>query len=128
MEKDDVEPAIMRNNSARFNLTEKTPLMLKHMSTKLGYLAETEYASGILKGKFKPDPGIDDYTNKFLTFIGKRRKLTTFSADILREDFVAFWKGAREKHLRLSLVDTLAIIRQHLVAVNLVKYMLRFST
>lgn len=96
-ERDDVEPAIMRNNSARFSLTAKTPLMSKYMSTRLGFLAETEYASDILKGKFKPDLGIDDYTNKFLTFIGKQRKLTTLSPDILRKDCVEFWKGAREK-------------------------------
>ena len=127
-EREDVEPAIMKNNSARFSLTEKTPLMSKHMSTKLGFLAETEYASDIMKGKFKPDPEIDEYPNKFLTFIGKRRKLTTFSADILREDFFAFGKEPGKKRLRLSLVDTLDIIRQHLVAIDLVKYMLRFNT
>ena len=60
---EDVEPAIMKNNSARFSLTEKTPLMSKHMSTKLGFLAETEYASDIMKGKFKQDPKMDEYTN-----------------------------------------------------------------
>ena len=87
----------MRNNSARFSLTEKTLLMSKHMSTELGFPAEKEYVSDILKGKFKSDSGSDDYTNKFLTFICKRRKLTTFSADILRKDFVEFWKGDMKK-------------------------------
>ena len=67
------------------------------MYSKLGYLADTDYASDILDGKFTPDPDMDEYTNKFLTFIGKRRKLTTFSADVLRDDFIQFWKGAREK-------------------------------
>ena len=67
------------------------------MSKKLGYLANTNYASSILKGEFTPDPKLDEYTNKFLTFIGQRSKLTTFSADVQREDFIQFWKGAREK-------------------------------
>ena len=71
--------------------------MLKHMSTKLAFLAKIEYASNIIKGKFTPEPDMDKYTNTFLSFIGKRRKLTTFSADVLREDFITFWKGAREK-------------------------------
>ena len=97
--KEDVEPAIMNNNSARFSLTEKTPLMSKYMSDKLGYLADTDYSSDILDGKFTPDPTMDEYTNKFLSFIGKRRKLTTFSADVLRKDFIQFWKSAREKNI-----------------------------
>ena len=71
--KEDVEPAIMNNNSARFSLTEKTPLLSKHMSDKLGYLADTDYSSNILDGKFTPDPDMDEHTNKFLAFIGKRR-------------------------------------------------------
>ena len=67
------------------------------MTSKLGYLAETEYDTSILDGKFTSDPKMDIYTNKFLTFIGKCRKLTTFSADVLRQDFIDFWKGAKEK-------------------------------
>ena len=35
------------------------------MSTKLGYLAEAEYASDILKGKFIPDPGIKKIQSLF---------------------------------------------------------------
>ena len=73
--------------------------MSKHMSDKLGYLADTDYSSDILDGKFTPDPAMDEYTNKFLSFIGKRRKLTTFSPDVLRKDFIQFWKGAREKNI-----------------------------
>ena len=67
------------------------------MSDKLSYLADTDYSSGVLDGKFTPDPAMDEYTNKFLSFIGKRRKLNTFSPDVLRKDFIQFWKGAREK-------------------------------
>ena len=71
-DRDKVEPTIINTNSARLNLTKKTPLMSKHMSKKLGYLVEREYATNILKGKFKADPEMDEYTNKFLICIGKR--------------------------------------------------------
>ena len=40
---------------------------------------------------------MDEYTNIFLLFIGKRRQLTTFSAEVLRDYFIKFWKGVREK-------------------------------
>ena len=70
-DKDKFELAIMNNNSARFNLTKKTPLMSIHMYKKIGFIAETEYATNVLKGKFKADPEMDKYTNKFLIFIGK---------------------------------------------------------
>lgn len=80
-----------------FSLMEKTPLMSKHMSSKLGFLAETKYVVNVLKEKFTPDPNMDKYSNTFLQFIGKCRQLTTFSADVLRDDFIVFWKGARAK-------------------------------
>ena len=47
--------------------------MSTHMSKKLGFLAETEeYATNILKGKFKADPEMGKYANKLLAFIGKQ--------------------------------------------------------
>ena len=67
------------------------------MSTKLWYLVEIDHASDIMEGKFAPEPDADECTNKFLTFLSKRRKLTTFSAGVLREYFILFWKGSREK-------------------------------
>ena len=54
--RDKVEPAIMNTNSAKFNLTKKTPLMSTHMSKKLGYLVETEYATNILKREIQSKP------------------------------------------------------------------------
>ena len=60
------------------------------MSKKIGYLAETEYATNILKGKFKADPKMDEYTNKFLIFMGKQRQVATFSAEVLQDDFIKF--------------------------------------
>ena len=117
----------MNNNSARFNLTKKTPLMLTHMSKKLGYLAETEFATNILKEKFKADPEMDEYTNKFLIFGGKRRQLTTFSAKVLLDEFIEFWKGEREKNHHLSLIVVLGIIKQSHVVKTLVRCMHPFN-
>ena len=87
----------MNNNSARFSLTEKTPLMSEHMSSKLGFLAETDFANNILNGNFKTETDMDEYTNNFLHFIGKRSQLPTISADVLRKYFITIWKGVREK-------------------------------
>ena len=72
----------MNNNSSRFSLTENTSLMSKYMSDKLGYLANKDYVTDILSGKLTSDPNLDKYANQFLTYIGKRSKLTTFSADV----------------------------------------------
>lgn len=67
-DKDKVEPAIMNNNSARFSLTKQNPLMSNHISTKLGFLVEAEYADNILTGKFKPDPETDE-NNKIFYYV-----------------------------------------------------------
>ena len=125
--KEDVEPAIMNNNSARFSLTEKTPLMSKHMSSKLGYLADTDYASDILDGKFTPDPDMDEYTNKFLAFIGKRRKLTTFQQMFYRMILSSFGKVHGKKRHPHFLAVILGITKLHHVITILVKYMLPFN-
>ena len=124
---EEVEPAIMNNNSARFSLTEKTPLMSEHMSSKLGFLAETDYANNILNGNFKTEPDMDEYTNKFLHFIGKRSQLPTISADVLREDLLHFGRERERKHHHPSQVDILDTTKQHHVVTKLVRYMHRFS-
>ena len=89
--------------------------MSEHISSKLGFLAETDYANNIMNGNFKTEPDMDEYTNTFLHFIGKRSQLPTISADILREDFIAFWKGAREKiseiHASFQLIASKSGIR-----------------
>ena len=92
-----VEPAIMTNNSKRFNLTLPTPMMSKHAVKKIGYLAEKKYASEVLEGKHVYDPRLDGFTNKFLTFIGKHPSLSPFKGDVMREDFIHCWGGSREK-------------------------------
>ena len=81
-----VEPAIMTNNSKRFNLTLPTPMMSKNAVKKIGYLAEKKYASEVLEGKHVYDPRLDAFTNKFLTFIGKHPSLSPFKGDVMRNN------------------------------------------
>ena len=95
--RDEVEAAIMANNTERFHLTRSTPLMSQHMSTRLGYLAEHEVSKSIINNEFVPDPLLDEYTNKFLSFISNRTQLPAITADVTKEDFIYFWKGARER-------------------------------
>ena len=95
--RDEVEAAIMANNTERFHLTRSTPLMSQHMSTRLGYLAEHEVSKSIINNEFVPDPLLDEYTNKFLSFISNRTQLPAITADVMKEDFIYFWKGARER-------------------------------
>ena len=91
--RDEVEAAIMANNTERFHLTRFTPLMSQHMSTRLGYLAEHEVSKSILNNEFVPDPLLDKYTNKFLSFISNRTQLPAITVNVMKEDFIYFWKG-----------------------------------
>ena len=103
-DRDKVVPAIINNNSARFNLTKKNPLMSTHMPEKLDYLTETDYATNILKRTFKADPEMNEYTHKFLIFIGKRSQLTTFSAEVLQVFLLNSGREHERKHHHLYLV------------------------
>ena len=91
------EGAIMANNSERFNLTKSTPLMSKYMRQKLGCLTQNKLVQSILNSSFVLDLLLDEYTNKFLSFISSRSQLPTISAAVLRDDFIAYCKSAREK-------------------------------
>ena len=67
-DRDVVEPTIMKNNSTRFNLTQTTLLISTHMSTKLRYLAETDFAKVPIEGKYTTDPTTDPHTNNLIQF------------------------------------------------------------
>lgn len=95
--RDEVEAAIMDNNSKRFNLTTSTPLMSEYMSEKLGYLAEKALGKTILKGEYNRDPNLDEYTNEFLEFISKRKQLPKIEEEVKKEDFINYWRKARER-------------------------------
>ena len=92
----EVEPAIMTNNSKRFNLILPTPMISKSAVKKIGYLAEKKHAFDILEDKHVYDPRLDDFTNKFLSFIGKHPTLSPFKGDVMRADFIHCWGGSQE--------------------------------
>ena len=93
----EVESAIMNNNSARFHLTNETPMMQAPMVSQLGYLANGPLAQTILNGELRDDVVMDDYTKKFLHFIGKRSTLPSLSSNISAEDFSTYWRSSKEK-------------------------------
>ena len=64
-----------------------------------------------MKGKCTLEPDSEEHTNKLLKFVSKRRKLKMYSTSVLRDELISFWIGARKKLLRLSLGETLEIIR-----------------
>ena len=96
-ERNQVEPAIMANNSKRFNLTLTTPLMSRHSVNKFGYLAETADAHKLLNGQHTHDPNLDEFTNKFLSFISRHSSGDRLSGEVTRDQFVYCWRSAREK-------------------------------
>ena len=61
----------MDYNSARFNLTQSTPLMAPDMVEKLAYMAEKQLGKDILQGNCVSDVSLDTYTNKFLKLVSK---------------------------------------------------------
>ena len=71
--------------------------MSEYLRDKLGYLVEHEVSQTILNNSFIPDPLLDEYTNTFLSFISTQSQLPPISADVLRDDFIAYWKRAREQ-------------------------------
>ena len=94
---DAVEHAIMQNNTARFHLAAQTPMMNNDAVQHVGYLGNTRSSHAILQGTFGPKPYFDEYTNKFLSFIGTRPTLPIFSHHISQSDFQKYWRSAREK-------------------------------
>ena len=96
-DRQDVEAAIMTNNSKRFHLASSTPLMQPAAVQGIGYLSNTPLADNILEGNFIPADQQDTYTQKFLTFIGKRPTLPTIPSTITIEDFQYYWKKSKEK-------------------------------
>ena len=93
----EVESAIMSNNSKRFHLAATTPLMLPYLSSKLGFLANTDYTKSILNGLFVHDDKLDEYTNEFFNLIGKRPKLPPIQTSVSIHDFQNYWKNSRER-------------------------------
>ena len=89
-EQEEVENAIMKNNSKRFHLAASTPLMEQAAVESIGYLGNTKIEDSIIEGNFKPAEQVDKYTKKFLIFIGKRPTLPQFNGRVKTEDFISY--------------------------------------
>ena len=95
--KEEVEEAIMSNNSARFHLTGDTPMMQPDTVEKIGYLADNATAHIVMEGNFTSDDNFDETTNHFLQFISQREKLPSIPACITSGEFGSYWSSARER-------------------------------
>ena len=62
----------------------------------IGYLGNTESAEQILNGTFQGRTYLDEYTNKFLLYIGQRPRIDSFSDKVGINDFQDFWRSAKE--------------------------------
>ena len=96
-EQDEVEEAIMKNNSKRFHLASSTPLMKQSAVQSIGYLGNTYIAEGILNGSFKSAKELEEHTSKFMRFIGERQTLPQFKEKIEQNDFISYWSKAKER-------------------------------
>ena len=86
----------MQNNSKRFHLASTTPMMQAPAVQHVGYISNTECSEKILNGTFGHQNHLDEYTNKFLGYIGSRARLPCFSDTIDSGDFQYFWRSAKE--------------------------------
>jgi hypothetical protein len=87
--------------SARFQLTENTPLRVEPMSSALGPFAiDTVAAWALLQGTYVLLAETDDYTREFLQTIQAGAPLdpqSQLSCEITKEDFQRYWKKPRER-------------------------------
>jgi len=93
---------IMENNERCFCLTESTPPMTAPLVNDLGYLGNTEGASHILQGTYACPPGVDQHTKDFLLALQVTEPIhpeEQIEPSVLKEDFQAYWKKARERTL-----------------------------
>ena len=95
--REEVEQAIMENNSKRFQLAADTPLMQPHATKLLGFLSNSPFAQDILNGIDIDMSQFDGYTNDFFKYIGSRQQLPALPNEVKVEDFHSYWRGAREK-------------------------------
>ena len=92
-----VESAIMENNSKRFHLTDSTPFMTEPLVSEVGFLANTPFVRSILAGDFKEDHRLDKHTNDFLRFLGNHASLNPISHEVSTTDFQQYWRKAKER-------------------------------
>ena len=95
--REEVEHAIMINNSQRFHLASSTPMMQQEMTSRLGFLADTQFAEDILNGNDQDVSMFPPLTQDFLRYIGDRASLPSLPKHVSVSDFQSYWKGCREK-------------------------------
>ena len=93
---DQIERAIMEENTKRFRLTENTPLMVEPMRGELGVLGDTRTAKEILAGSYNIPEGVDMFTASILKEL-KKPDNTEIDTEISMLDFQKYWRKAREK-------------------------------
>lgn len=96
-----VEQHTMAMCSARFRLTEGTPLRVEPMRSALGpFAVHTEMAKAILQGTYVVLEQTDQFTKEFINTIqacAPQDPDLRLSCTITKEDFQHFWKKSRER-------------------------------
>ena len=95
---EEVEAAIMKNNEARFRLTESTPFMQEPLRSEVGFFGATAAAQQMLDGTYVCPEGTDEFTRHFVDALKKdNNNRDPISTNISKEDFSAYWRKAREQ-------------------------------
>jgi hypothetical protein len=98
---EEVEQHTMAMCSARFRLTEDTPLRQEPMLSELGLLAvNSDAAKAILQGTYTIPAEVDDYTHEFLDTIqacAPPDPTARISCAITKEDFQVYWRKTKER-------------------------------
>jgi hypothetical protein len=97
----DVEHHTMEMCSARFRLTENTPLRQEPMCSALGpFATDTAAVQAILQGTYVVPDETDEFTREFLNTIQANSPLDPqlrISCEITKEDFQRYWKKPKER-------------------------------
>ena len=95
---EEVEDAIMKNNEARFRLTEATPFMQEPLRSEVGFFGATEAAQQMLDGTYECPEGTDEFTRHFVEALKKANDdRDTISTRISNDDYISYWRKAREQ-------------------------------
>ncbi len=101
--KQDIEKAILSENSSKFQQSFQTPFYTGPLSIDFGYKALTSAASQVLLGVYNPPTDTDDITKQYLKQLEfpaslkqEHYKAATKAYKISLDEHIAFWKRAKE--------------------------------
>lgn len=101
--KQDIEKAILSENSSKFQQSFHTPFYTRPLSNDFGYKALTPAAAQVLLGVYNPPPDIDGNTKQYLKQLAfpssvkqNNYKAGKTTYEITLEEHIAFWKRAKE--------------------------------